>query len=40
MILMRLVVSWRGQRAGEVIDRTKRTLEKRKFGQGIAVKNQ
>ena len=29
-----------GQLAGEVIDRTKRTLEKRKFGQGIAVKNQ
>ena len=29
-----------GQLAGEVIDRTKRTLEKRKFGQGIEVKNQ
>ncbi|EEY09581.1 radical SAM enzyme, Cfr family [Mannheimia haemolytica serotype A2 str. OVINE] len=27
-----------GQLAGDVIDRTKRTLEKRKFGQGIAVK--
>ena len=28
-----------GQLAGDVIDRTKRTLEKRKFGQGIEVKN-
>lgn len=27
-----------GQLAGDVIDRTKRTLEKRKFGQGIDVK--
>lgn len=27
-----------GQLAGDVIDRTKRTLEKRKFGQGIEVK--
>ncbi|HGO5854068.1 TPA: bifunctional tRNA (adenosine(37)-C2)-methyltransferase TrmG/ribosomal RNA large subunit methyltransferase RlmN [Mannheimia haemolytica] len=27
-----------GQLAGDVIDRTKRTLEKRKFGQSIAVK--
>nr|WP_314739524.1 bifunctional tRNA (adenosine(37)-C2)-methyltransferase TrmG/ribosomal RNA large subunit methyltransferase RlmN [uncultured Haemophilus sp.] len=27
-----------GQLAGDVIDRTKRTLEKRKFGEGIAVK--
>lgn len=27
-----------GQLAGDVIDRTKRTLEKRKFGKGIAVK--
>ena len=29
-----------GQLAGDVIDRTKRTLEKRKFGKGIAVKTQ
>lgn len=29
-----------GQLAGDVIDRTKRTLEKRKFGEGIAVQNQ
>ncbi|MEG9476218.1 bifunctional tRNA (adenosine(37)-C2)-methyltransferase TrmG/ribosomal RNA large subunit methyltransferase RlmN [Mannheimia indoligenes] len=29
-----------GQLAGDVIDRTKRTLEKRKFGQGIDVKTQ
>lgn len=29
-----------GQLAGDVIDRTKRTLEKRKFGKGIAVKAQ
>lgn len=27
-----------GQLAGDVIDRTKRTLEKRRFGEGIAVK--
>lgn len=27
-----------GQLAGDVIDRTKRTLEKRKFGEGISVK--
>lgn len=27
-----------GQLAGDVIDRTKRTMEKRKFGEGIAVK--
>ncbi|UVV65534.1 bifunctional tRNA (adenosine(37)-C2)-methyltransferase TrmG/ribosomal RNA large subunit methyltransferase RlmN [Glaesserella parasuis] len=29
-----------GQLAGDVIDRTKRTFEKRKFGEGIAVQNQ
>ncbi|MGX2950568.1 bifunctional tRNA (adenosine(37)-C2)-methyltransferase TrmG/ribosomal RNA large subunit methyltransferase RlmN [Ursidibacter arcticus] len=29
-----------GQLAGDVIDRTKRTLEKRKFGEGIALQNQ
>ncbi|RDE82028.1 bifunctional tRNA (adenosine(37)-C2)-methyltransferase TrmG/ribosomal RNA large subunit methyltransferase RlmN [Haemophilus parahaemolyticus] len=29
-----------GQLAGDVIDRTKRTLEKRRFGEGIAVKAQ
>lgn len=29
-----------GQLAGDVIDRTKRTLEKRRFGEGIAVKVQ
>ncbi|OOH88938.1 bifunctional tRNA (adenosine(37)-C2)-methyltransferase TrmG/ribosomal RNA large subunit methyltransferase RlmN [Pasteurellaceae bacterium 15-036681] len=29
-----------GQLAGDVIDRTKRTMEKRKFGEGIAVSNQ
>ena len=29
-----------GQLAGDVIDRTKRTLEKRKFGEEIAVSNQ
>lgn len=29
-----------GQLAGDVIDRTKRTMEKRKFGKGIAVQNQ
>lgn len=29
-----------GQLAGDVIDRTKRTLEKRKFGQGIEVRTQ
>ena len=34
MILMLLVVSWRG----DVIDRTKRTAMKRKFGEGIDVK--
>lgn len=28
-----------GQLAGDVIDRTKRTMEKRKFGKGIAVQN-
>ena len=28
-----------GQLAGDVIDRTKRTLEKRKFGEGIALQN-